>query len=109
MAEVERGWFQRTFGSQPSVPYLYCTPDDEEGDFCGLDGADWEADLETWRRECEASRQAAGGHGLDETGTRETGQRYSLRWIYLHMIEEYARHNGHADLIREIIDGAVGC
>jgi hypothetical protein len=44
---------------------------------------------------------------LDDTGTRD-GKPCSLRWIYVHMIEEYARHNGHADLIRELIDGAVG-
>ena len=37
-----------------------------------------------------------------------TGERYSLRWILIHLIEEYARHNGHADLIRQAIDGAVG-
>jgi hypothetical protein len=44
---------------------------------------------------------------LDDTGLRR-GEPCSLRWIYLHMIEEYARHNGHADLIRELVDGAVG-
>jgi hypothetical protein len=42
------------------------------------------------------------------TGTGRSGDRYSLRWIMVHMIEEYARHNGHADLLRERIDGAVG-
>jgi hypothetical protein len=43
-----------------------------------------------------------------EAKYRRTGEPYSLRWIMLHMIEEYARHNGHADLIRESIDGSVG-
>jgi hypothetical protein len=51
---------------------------------------------------------AAAAHGLDDTGIRRD-KPYSLRWIYLHMIEEYARHNGHADLIRELVDGEVGC
>jgi len=46
-------------------------------------------------------------HDLDDTGLRH-GEPCSLRWIYVHMIEEYARHNGHADLIRELLDGAVG-
>jgi hypothetical protein len=41
-------------------------------------------------------------------GTGRRGERYSLRWIMVHMIEEYARHNGHADLLRERIDGTVG-
>jgi uncharacterized damage-inducible protein DinB len=110
MAEVERSWFQRTFGSDPEVPYLYfVSPEDEDTDFSPLDAADWATDLDTWQQECEASRRAAAGHGLDEVGTRATHHPFSLRWIYLHMIEEYARHNGHADLIREIVDGAVGC
>ncbi len=45
---------------------------------------------------------------LDATHTERDGRVFSLRWIYLHMLEEYARHNGHADLLRERIDGAVG-
>jgi hypothetical protein len=65
-----------------------------------IDGADWEADLTSWQAECQSSRQAAAGRGLDDVGMRRRGQPYSLRWIYVHMIEEYARHNGHADLIR---------
>ena len=72
-----------------------------------LDDAVWAADLDVWRQECERSRSAAAEHGLDDTGIRR-GNEVSLRWIYTHMIEEYARHNGHADLIRELIDGAVG-
>jgi hypothetical protein len=45
----------------------------------------------------------------DDTGLTRSGRPCSLRWIYVHMIEEYARHNGHADLIRELTDGSVGC
>ena len=48
------------------------------------------------------------GRSLDDTFTDEREREFSLRWIYIHMIEEYARHNGHADLIRERIDGAKG-
>ncbi|MGH8918939.1 MAG: DUF664 domain-containing protein, partial [Actinomycetes bacterium] len=51
---------------------------------------------------------AAASSALDDTGLRR-GRPCSLRWIYLHMIEEYARHNGHADLLREMVDGSVGC
>ncbi|MGN6175112.1 MAG: mycothiol transferase, partial [Streptosporangiaceae bacterium] len=72
-----------------------------------LDDADWEQDVATWREECERSRAAAAGHDLDDVGIRR-GEPCSLRWIYMHMIEEYARHNGHADLIRERIDGVTG-
>jgi hypothetical protein len=64
--------------------------------------------LEAWLAECEASRAAAATHTLDDLGLRN-GRPCSLRWIYTHMIEEYARHNGHADLIRELVDGSVGC
>ena len=58
-------------------------------------------------RSANARRQIASRLELDDTGLRD-GQQYSLRWIYTHMIEEYARHNGHADLLRELVDGAVG-
>ena len=55
-----------------------------------------------------ASRATAAEFSLDHTGLR-FGEPCSLRWIYNHMIEEYARHNGHADLLRELVDGSVGC
>jgi uncharacterized damage-inducible protein DinB len=104
MAEVERSWFQRVLGRDPDLPYLWA---DEDADLFPLDGADWAADLASWQAECAASRAAAAGRSLDDTGLRH-GEPCSLRWIYVHMIEEYARHNGHADLIRELVDGAVG-
>jgi|SRR5579875_83858 len=108
MAEVERNWFRRTLGNAPGTPPIWYDPDVEDSELVPLDEADWEADLATWQSECEASRQAAAGRSLDDTGTRH-GEPCSLRWIYVHMIEEYARHNGHADLIRELVDGQVGC
>ena len=58
--------------------------------------------------ECSAADDAARSHSLDDTFVRQNGQTHDLRWIYLHMIEECARHNGHADLIRELVDGATG-
>jgi len=62
----------------------------------------------TWRSECAGARErAAAAPSLDVTATWH-GKEFSLRWIMVHMIEEYARHNGHADLLRERIDGAVG-
>jgi hypothetical protein len=108
MAEVERNWFRRTLLREPDLPYIYCgTQRWDDQDLVPLDDADWDTDLAIWKAECEASRQAAASHSLDDTGIRR-GDAVSLRWIYTHMVEEYARHNGHADLIRELIDGAVG-
>lgn len=108
MAEVERNWFRRVLLREPGVPSIWYDPAVEDSELVPLDDADWQADLAAWQRECEASRRAAATHDLDDTGLRR-GQPCSLRWIYVHMIEEYARHNGHADLIRELVDGSVGC
>ncbi len=80
-------------------------------DWAPLDNADWERDLATWQAACGQSRLTAARHGLDDIGVGvRGGQRaeFSLRWIYSHMIEEYARHNGHADLIRELVDPPAG-
>ena len=76
-----------------------------DAEIAPLEGADWETDLAAWLAECEASRAVAATRGLDDTGSRR-GEPCSLRWIYNHMIEEYSRHNGHADIIRELVDGA---
>ncbi len=107
MAEVERNWFQRVLLLRPETPSIWFDPAIDDSELVPLDDAVWADDLAAWQRECEASRQAAAGHALDDVGVRR-GQPCSLRWIYVHMIEEYARHNGHADLIREMVDGAVG-
>ena len=108
MGLVELGWFRRTLLGETglAVPAWYDRTA-EDGELVPLDDADWEADVAAWQQECERSRTSAGAHDLDDTGERR-GQEVSLRWIYTHMIEEYARHNGHADLIRELVDGAVG-
>jgi uncharacterized damage-inducible protein DinB len=107
MAEVERGWFHRVLLREPQTPYLWLDRAVEDSELVPLDDADWEADLAAWNAECEAARVAAAARTLDDTGLRH-GEPCTLRWIYVHMIEEYARHNGHADLIRELIDGSVG-
>jgi uncharacterized damage-inducible protein DinB len=108
MAEVERNWFRCVLLREPDAPSLWYDPAVEDSEMVPLDEADWEADLAAWEAECQASRVAAAAHTLDDTGLR-FGEPCSLRWIYAHMIEEYARHNGHADLIRELVDGNVGC
>jgi uncharacterized damage-inducible protein DinB len=109
MAEVENGWFVRTLLSKPETPPLFAVEGVEDSELVPLDDAVFDDDLAVWQRACETSREIASARGLDDTGvTRRTGQQCTLRWIYVHMIEEYARHNGHADFLRELADGAVG-
>ena len=108
MAEVERSWFRRVLKRESDAPSIWCDPDTEDSEMVPLDGADWEDDLAAWQAECEESRRVAAGYTLDDNGVTRSGEPCSLRWIYVHMIEEYSRHNGHADLLRQAIDGAVG-
>ncbi|MGH9123239.1 MAG: DinB family protein [Acidimicrobiales bacterium] len=105
MAEVERGWFRCVLLKDASAPAVFS--EELDGDLEPLDGADWDADLAVWQDECQASRELSAPLALDDVG-EEDGEPCSLRWIYTHMIEEYARNNGHADLIRELVGGSVG-
>ena len=111
MTDVERGWFQEVFLGADAPP-LYETPDGRDGDFNGVDDADVTAAFAAFEAECDASRQTAAGAAdldvLSKYRTERTGEQFSLRWILSHMIEEYARHNGHADLLRETVDGTTG-
>ena len=108
LADAERGWFRQCAAGE-DVPDLYWTEADQGADFNDIEAADAEADLGTYRREIVAARQAVAGKGLDDVVPfRWGGPDRDIRWIYLHMIEEYARHNGHADLMRESIDGQTG-
>jgi uncharacterized damage-inducible protein DinB len=108
MAEVERGWFRRTLSGE-DVPYIYRTTRDRDAAF-NVETSDVAEAFATWRAECELARKAeAAAPSLEVTGRQlDFGRRLSLRWILVHMIEEYARHNGHADLLRERIDGSTG-
>ncbi len=107
MAEVERGWF-RQFLAGEDVPDLYGEgPSDD--DFDKTDPAKADDDFAIFRAEVEECRRVAARYDLDHVTRHPRRDReMDLRWIYLHMIEEYARHNGHADLLRERIDGAIG-
>ena len=113
LAFVEDDWIQVDFlGREHGEPWA---------------GAPWSADRdwefhsaaddspaqlrELYRAACERSRAATAGHALDELSAgrdRRTGLPWTLRWILTHLIEETARHNGHADLLREAIDGRTG-
>jgi uncharacterized damage-inducible protein DinB len=107
MALVERTWFRNRAAGE-DVPWLYCTDDNLDGDFDDVAGADAEADFATYRAELDTVRQTAAGLSLDQEFSTSWSPAISVRWVYLHMIEEYARHNGHADLLRERIDGVTG-
>ncbi|MBX6355706.1 MAG: DinB family protein [Micromonosporaceae bacterium] len=110
MAEVERSWFRRRMANQ-DVPRLYQTEADPDGDFNGAvaDPQVVAEAWETWRAEVAfAEKFVAEAPDLSVKGRRRDGREISLRELLVHMIEEYARHNGHADLLRERIDGRVG-
>lgn len=110
MARVEHHWFRRVMEGQHELPRLYRTDDDPDLDFNGAVGdpavvADaWES----WRREvAHAEQYVQAAESLDVQGTHHDGP-IALREVLVHMIEEYARHAGHADLLRECIDGRTG-
>jgi hypothetical protein len=108
MADVERSWFRTRFAAEP-VGDIYSTDEQPDADFENADAAAAEQDYATFIREVELARAAVAHRDLDETYVNAYRKAdMDLRWIYLHMIEEYARHNGHADLLRERIDGATG-
>jgi uncharacterized damage-inducible protein DinB len=107
MIRVERGWFRVTLaGEDRAIAYASAPGWDEAWD--EVDTADVAEALAGWHAACDESRAAvAAAPSLDVTAI-DGDERFSLRWIMTHMIEEYARHNGHADLLRERIDGATG-
>lgn len=110
LAKVEHSWFRRVLGGQPDLPRLYWSEEDRDLDFNGVVADDvvvadaWGV----WRREVAHAR----GHlaGVDDLGATvdHHGRSVEVRDIVVHMIEEYARHLGHADLLRECIDGRTG-
>ncbi|MBO0512160.1 DinB family protein [Streptomyces beijiangensis] len=110
MAGVERRWFRQALAGQ-DVPRLFHTEENPDEDFDGAvadPGVVAEA-WEAWRAEVAfAERFVEDAPDLDVEGRNPWLGTVSLRWVLLHMIEEYARHNGHADLLRERIDGAKG-
>jgi hypothetical protein len=107
MALVERWWWRIRFLGEESLEHIFTTEEDPDGDFHDGTAESAEGDYAIFLEEVELARQAAAGRGLDEMfeGRKHT---LTVRCLYLHMIEEYARHLGHADLLREAIDGATG-
>jgi uncharacterized damage-inducible protein DinB len=107
MAEVECGWFRRFNGED--VVHRYSTDDNPDGDLfdAAADPAQVDDAYRYWQDEIAHAREVVSAHALDDTFTRRD-KVFSLRWILVHMVEEYARHCGHADLLRERIDGSTG-
>lgn len=107
LAGVERWWFQQNFAGS-DVPMLYYTDANPDLDFDV--GTDDPADaLRAWHEECETSRRLVADAALEQTGHGVRGDfDFNLRWLLLRMISEYAQHCGHADLLRERVDGRTG-
>ncbi len=106
MAEVERNWFLPVLQGEPMATIF--SPDNWQASFRDVATAEVAEAFDSWRSECDHARAlVAQAPSLEVAGDRG-GERFSLRWVLVHMIEEYARHNGHADLLRERIDGSTG-
>ncbi len=108
MTFVEQVWFETTFAGIDTVNY-YKTDGDRDADFNDLDSDAAETVFDLYQRVIATSKELVADHSLDEHAKKpRRGRDVDLRWIYVHLIEEYARHCGHADIIREMIDGATG-
>jgi uncharacterized damage-inducible protein DinB len=109
MTDVERAWFRIRAAGEAGLGFRYATDEFPDADFDFAEPAGAEAGLAAYQEECALARTAMMGRSLDDTFVHSRyGATMDLRWVYLHMIEEYARHNGHADLLREQIDGVTG-
>ncbi len=106
LAAVEYGWFCLTFGRETEpLPF---DDDDEDADLRVEPGESIDDVLAFYARARAAADQAVAELDLDATGMAWFGEEVSLRWVLIHMIEETARHAGHADIVRELIDGRTG-
>ncbi len=112
LAWVENWWFNEVLmDGEPGEPWASARWDeDRDWEFHAASTLTPAVIVERYRGECERSRRITAAASLDEVSRKflPDGRTYSLRWILVHMIEETARHAGHADLIRESIDGTRG-
>jgi hypothetical protein len=107
LTKVERIWFRIHFASGEPAEPLYAPGLGKDADFELIDPAEAQAAYEGLIAEWKLSDEAAAGRPLDERFTF-SGTESTLRMIYIHMIGEYGRHCGHADLLREQLDGTTG-
>lgn len=109
MAEVERNWFRPVLRGEPMAGIFAPDRVDPEPAFRDVATADVAEAFRLWDEECAHARALTeAAASLEVSGDRDGRGTFSLRWILTHLIEEYARHNGHADLLRERIDGTTG-
>jgi uncharacterized damage-inducible protein DinB len=107
LAYVERGWFQESIADEP-YDYPFAV-DDPEAEFRIEPGETAEDIFELYRQSCERSREALAAASLDDmVQNPDRRADYNVRWVVIHMLEETARHAGHADIIREQLNGTVG-
>jgi hypothetical protein len=104
LSEMEYHYLLRSLGGPADGP-LYCTDDEPDADFLGLGPEQVDASLARWRELVTEVDALLVGRSLDD---RTVSGRRTVRWCVAKVVQEYARHNGHADLVRERIDGAVG-
>jgi len=110
LTEVEAYWLRVVLLDEQDVPDYYCTPVSQDGDFDDVDPATAAADVAAYQAEVVTTRTNATAWtdlAVPVRGLRK-GKPVNLRWILTHLIEEYARHLGHMDLLRESIDGRTG-
>ena len=106
LAAVEYEWFCRTFGREAEpLPFDEA---DEDADLRVNPEETTEGIVAFYRRARDAADAVIDQLALDDTGTAWSGETVSLRWVLIHMIEETARHAGHLDIARELIDGMTG-
>jgi uncharacterized damage-inducible protein DinB len=107
LADAERAWFRRYLRGE-QLPEVCAREDRPDAAFEEASAEGAKAGFARLTEEWEMARKAAAGAALDDQFFHEQGGQMSLRWVDSHMIEEYARHNGHADLLRECVDGVTG-
>jgi len=106
LAAVEYGWFCDTFGRETEpLPF---DPDDENADLRVEPDETTAGIVEFYGRARAAADQVISEVAVDDVGTAWFGDTVSMRWVLIHMIEETARHAGHMDIVRELIDGTTG-
>jgi len=106
LAEVEAFWWREVVEARGYCS-LYCSANNRDGDWDFPEGADVAQAWRAWERECAHADEVFASCELDDIVKERTNEN-SVRWIMVHLIEEYARHNGHADLLRQCIDGVTG-
>jgi uncharacterized damage-inducible protein DinB len=108
LTAVEHGWFVVNYAATGEA-HLFESADDPDLDFHVQPGETTDEIVAGYERACARSREIySGASSLDSTFEHPRRGTMSLRWLMIHMIEETARHAGHADIMRELIDGSTG-